>query len=150
MKSSIALFLLAALVAAAAPAADSGWTGSGCKGEEIKVLMGCPFDQASPFVMRVRLQKGLQLPSHSYPVDIGVTVLRGKLDITFDENGKPRKVTLGPGDFFKVPAYAAHTAHVLEECELQDNGIGPVVTTWQHQKCAPDPAPDPLKPFCAR
>jgi len=149
MKSTAAYFLTT-IVSISCLAADAGWSGSGCKGEEIKVLMGCPFDQASPFVMRVRLQKGLQVPSHSYPVDIGVTMLRGKLEMTFDENGKPRTVTMGPGDFFKVPAYAAHTARAVEETELQDNGIGPVVVTWQHQKCASGPAPDPLKPFCAR
>lgn len=64
------------------------WQGTGCKGEELAVLMGCPFDQASPFVMRVRLEKGLHLPSHSYPVDIGVTMLSGVLDITLSKDTK--------------------------------------------------------------
>jgi hypothetical protein len=125
------------------------WHGTGCKGEAMAALMGCPFDQGSPFVIRVRLEKGLQLPSHSYPVDVGVTVLDGALEITFIEDGKKRTVTLRAGQFFKVPAYAFHTAHVIEKTELQDSGIGPLVTTWEHEKCAPEPAPDPLLPFCA-
>ena len=152
MKSiafALALTVTAVQAAETIKLPNPAWHSSGCKGEEIKVLMGCPFDQASPFTMRVRLQKGLKLPSHSYPVDIGVTVLRGVLNITFSQSGKPRTVTMRAGDFFKVPAYAFHTAEVLEETELQDNGIGPVVVTWDHDKCSPTPAPDPLQPFCA-
>jgi quercetin dioxygenase-like cupin family protein len=126
------------------------WQGTGCKGEELSVLMGCPFDQASPFVMRVRLEKGLSLPSHSYPIDIGVTVITGVLDITFAEGDKKHVVRLKPGDFFKVPAYQFHTAQVIEACEIQDSGIGPVIATWEHDKCKPAPGPNPLKPLCAR
>jgi len=125
------------------------WQGTGCQSEDLAVLMGCPFDQASPFVMRIRLQKGLRLPSHSYPVDIGVTMLSGVLDITFVEGDKKRVVRLRSGDFFKVPAYAFHTAHVIEKTELQDSGIGPVFVTWQNEKCKPAPGPDPLLPLCA-
>jgi quercetin dioxygenase-like cupin family protein len=125
------------------------WQGTGCKGEELAVLMGCPFDQASPFVMRVRLEKGLHLPSHSYPVDIGVTMLSGVLDITFVEGNKKRVVRLRAGNFFKVPAYAFHTAHVIEKTELQDSGIGPVFVTWENEKCKPASGPDPLLPLCA-
>jgi quercetin dioxygenase-like cupin family protein len=149
MRWSLVLTLAMMVSIARAEQPAAAWHSSGCKGEEIKVLMGCPFDQASQFTMRVRLQKGLKLPSHSYPVDIGVTVLRGVLNITFSQSGKPRTVTLRAGDFFKVPAYAFHTAEVLEETELQDNGIGPVVVTWEHAQCSPTPAPDPLQPFCA-
>jgi len=126
------------------------WQGTGCKGEELAVLMGCPFDSASPFVMRVRLEKGLRLPSHSYPIDIGVTVIDGALEVTFLEGEKKRTVTLKAGDFFKIPAYASHTAYVLEKTELQDNGVGPVFTTWEDEKCKPGPKPDPLVPLCAR
>jgi len=70
------------------------WQGTGCKGEELSVLMGCPFDQDSPFVMRVRLEKGLRLPAHSYPIDIGVTVIDGVLEVTFPEGEKKRTVTM--------------------------------------------------------
>ncbi|MBV8543337.1 MAG: hypothetical protein JO093_06470 [Acidobacteria bacterium] len=141
------------------PAASSGepiklpvltWQGTGCKGEELSVLMGCPFDQDSPFVMRVRLEKGLRLPAHSYPIDIGVTVIDGVLEVTFSEGEKKRTVTMKGGDFFKIPAYAVHTAYVVEKTELQDSGIGPVYTTWEREKCKPGPKPDPLVPLCAR
>ena len=125
------------------------WQGSGCKGEELAVLMGCPLDQASPFVVRVRLEKGLRLPSHSYPVDVGVTVLSGVLEIAFVAGNKKRVVRLSPGKFFKVPAYAFHTLHAIEKNEHQASGIGPAVATWEGEKCKPGPGPDPLLPLCA-
>ena len=126
------------------------WYGTGCKGEELSVLMGCPFDSGSPFVMRVRIEKGLQIPSHAYRIDIGVTLLEGLLEITFTDGGRKRTVTMRPGDFFKVPAYAYHTARAIEKVVVQDNGIGPVYTMWEREKCAPGPKPDPLQALCVR
>ena len=124
------------------------WESDGCEGESLAIVSGCPFQQAAPFVIRLRMTEGLAIPSHSHPVDENITVLRGELVVRIsNSDGTTSSVRLRAHDFFRIPAYAPHTADAVQETEIQTNGIGPLVTTWTKERCKPakEPATLPVK-----
>lgn len=123
------------------------WQSDGCAGESLAIVSGCPFQQGAPFVLRLRMAKGLQIPSHSHPIDENITVLRGSLTLRIlNDDSTTTVVHLRPGDFFRIPAYAPHFANAVDETEIQTNGIGPLVTTWTKERCKPAAAPShPVK-----
>ncbi|MBV9071962.1 MAG: cupin domain-containing protein [Acidobacteria bacterium] len=125
------------------------WESDGCAGESLAVVSGCPFQQGAPFVLRLRMEKGLFVPSHSHPIDENITVLRGRLTLRIlKENSPITVVLLRQGDFFRIPAYAFHLAEAVEETEIQTNGIGPLVTTWMKDHCKPAVAAAPRSVDC--
>lgn len=141
-----AFLLLTADVVQQPPTHALTWQSDGCEGESLAIVSGCPFQQNAPFVIRLRMAKGLVIPSHSHPIDENITVLRGDLTLRIfgDET---TVVKLRRGDFFRIPAYAFHSAEATEEVEIQTNGIGPLVTTWAKDKCkaTAEPPKFPIK-----
>lgn len=149
MRIALAVLLAASVAEVRPPTQSLSWQSDGCAGESLAIVSGCPQLQAAPFVIRLRMARGLAVPSHSHPVDENITVLRGELTIRMQRDGATTVARLRQGDFFTIPAYVPHFADAVQETEIQTNGIGPLVTTWTAARCAP--SKEPAKPVaCAR
>lgn len=149
----LSLFFLASdstVVEKRPPTQSLRWESDGCEGESIAVVSGCPSHQRAPFVIRLRMVRGLVIPSHSHPIDENITVVRGELVIRIlDDTAPTTIVRLKQGDIFRIPAYRFHIAEAIEETEMQTNGIGPLVTTWAKDRCKATAVPATLPTGCA-
>lgn len=96
-------------------------------GGKIAVLHGDPFS-AGPFVLRLRLPDGYQIPVHWHPTGEYLTVISGGARF-----GMGNRVDIAaaqaftPGDFVFIPPRQPHFGQVVGETVLQINGNGPFV-----------------------
>ena len=94
-------------------------------GAKISVLHGDPFSPG-PFVLRLQLPDGYQIPLHWHPTAEYITVLSGGAKFgtgkTVDMSAAQ---TYGPGDFVFIPARESHFGQTSGPTILQINGNGP-------------------------
>ena len=100
------------------------------KGAEFTVLYGNPA-KAGPFVLRLKLPAGFEIPPHMHPEDEYVTVISGGFGMgagkVLDRTQAP---LLAPGSFVHLPTGMAHFAWTEEETVVQINAMGPFGVTY--------------------
>lgn len=108
------------------------------EGAQIAVLSGDPGAEG-PFVLRLKLPAGYEVPPHTHSGDELITVISGAFNMghggTF---GQGATIEMAPGAFVVVPADHPHFAWTGVETIVQIHG--PVPFDIQYL----DPADDPL------
>jgi quercetin dioxygenase-like cupin family protein len=109
------------------------------KGAHLAVLAGDP-GASGPYVVRVKLPAGYQVPAHNHPTTENVTVLSGTFHIGMgDKLDKKHAQVLKAGGFFSMPAKMNHYAWASSAAVIQIHGEGPFAINYVN------PADDPSK-----
>lgn len=109
------------------------------KGAQLAVLAGDP-GANGPYVVRVKLPAGYQVPAHNHPTTENVTVLSGTFHIGMgDKLDKKHAQVLKVGGFFSMPAKMNHYAWASSAAVIQIHGDGPFAINYVN------PADDPSK-----
>ena len=109
------------------------------KGAQLAVLAGDPTGQG-PYVVRVKLPAGYQVPAHNHPTAENVTILSGTFNIGMgDKLDKKHGQALKTGGFFTVPPNMNHYAWTSSAAIIQIHGNGPFQINYVN------PADDPSK-----
>lgn len=109
------------------------------KGAQLAVLSGDPASDG-PFVVRVKLPAGYQVPAHNHPTTENVTVISGIFNIGMgDKLDKKHGQALKAGGFFSMPAEMNHFAWAGTAAVIQIHGEGPFAINYVN------PADDPSK-----
>ena len=107
------------------------------EGAEIAVLCGKPSEKG-PFVLRLKLPAGYQIPAHHHPGEEYVTVLSGDFHAGMGDKLDKKKTTrLRAGGFLWMNAGMNHYAWTGGVTVVQVHGMGPFTT--QYVKSADDP-----------
>jgi anti-sigma factor ChrR (cupin superfamily) len=107
-------------------------------GLEIAVLSGDPAKEGAPFVIRLKLRDGLQVPPHWHPIDEHLTVMKGTLHAGMGEKfDRAGTTSLPAGSYLMMPKEMRHFVWAEGETIVQLHGIGPFKTIWVN------PADDP-------
>lgn len=95
------------------------------KGAEVAVLYGDP-RAPGPFVVRIRVKAGYQVPVHKHPDLETVTLISGAIRVGEGQKLDPGAESFAhAGDFFAAPAGMGHWIAVNEDAVLQVSGTGP-------------------------
>jgi quercetin dioxygenase-like cupin family protein len=106
-------------------------------GVKIAVLEGDP-GKPGPFVLRLSMPGGYQIPAHNHPTTENVTVLSGEFHAGMgDKLDASKGKTLPPGSFASLPAQMNHYAWAKGQTVIQVHGEGPFAITYVN------PADDP-------
>jgi quercetin dioxygenase-like cupin family protein len=109
------------------------------KGAQLAVLTGDP-GAKGPYVVRVKLPAGYQVPAHNHPTIENLTVISGTFNIGMgDKLDKKHAQTLKAGAFASMPARMNHYAWASTAAVIQLHGVGPLAITYVN------PADDPSK-----
>jgi quercetin dioxygenase-like cupin family protein len=107
------------------------------KGAQIAVLCG-RLSEKGPFVLRLKLPAGYQIPAHHHPGEEYVTVISGNFHAGMGDKLDKKKTTLlRTGGFIRMDAGMNHYAWASSETVVQVHGAGPFTTEYV------DPADDP-------
>ena len=108
-------------------------------GAQFAVLSGDP-SKSAPYVIRLKLPAGYQIPAHHHPTTENVTVLSGSFHAGMgDELDQKNAATFEPGGFAAMPANMNHYAWATSETIVQVHGQGPFEVVYVN------PADDPSK-----
>jgi quercetin dioxygenase-like cupin family protein len=108
-------------------------------GAQITVLSGDPSKNA-PYVIRLKIPAGYQIPAHHHPTVENVTVLSGSFHAGMgDKLDQKNATTFEPGGFVSMPANMNHYAWATSETIVQVHGEGPFQIVYVN------PADDPSK-----
>jgi uncharacterized RmlC-like cupin family protein len=95
------------------------------KGAEIAVLTGDP-TKAGPFIIRLRLPAGYEIPAHHHSTTENVTVLSGSFHAGMgDKLDKKGSQGFEPGGFASLPAKMNHFAWASSPTIIQIEAEGP-------------------------
>ena len=109
------------------------------KGAQIAVLSGDPF-KPGPYVLRLKLPAGYQIPAHQHPTVENVTVLSGQFYAGMgDKLDKKNALRFSAGGFASLPAGMNHYAWAGTASVVQVHGEGPFAFVYVN------PAEDPSK-----
>ena len=91
--------------------------------------------QAGPYVLRVKLDKGARIPPHTHPDERNTIVLMGTIYVgfgnTFDES---KLVAIPSGAVYVAPAHVPHYIWAKDGAAMyQETGVGPTGTTMATQ-----------------
>lgn len=107
------------------------------QGAQIAVLDGDPF-QPGPYVIRLQLPAGYQIPPHWHSQAENVTVISGRLSFGLgDSVDESAAQTIETGGFHSIPAQTHHYAYSKDGAVVQVHGEGPFDITYVN------PADDP-------
>jgi quercetin dioxygenase-like cupin family protein len=107
------------------------------KGAQIAVLCG-NLSEKGPFVLRLRLPAGYQIPAHHHPNEEYVTVIAGNFHAGMgDKLDKKKTMLLRTGGFIRMDAGMDHYAWASSETVVQVHGVGPFTTEYTNK--ADDP-----------
>ena len=108
-------------------------------GAQITVLSGDPSKNA-PYVIRLEILAGYQIPAHHHPTVENVTVLSGSFHAGMgDKLDQKNAATFELGGFVSMPANMNHYAWATSETIVQVHGEGPFQVVYVN------PADDPSK-----
>ena len=94
-------------------------------GAKVTVLYGDP-SKAGPFAVRFAFAAGYEVPTHSHPTDEFITVISGKMRMSFGEKANATDAQpLIPGSFMSLPAGAWHHLWVDAEGIVELHSTGP-------------------------
>jgi len=100
------------------------------KGAQIAVLSGDPSKNA-PYVLRLKMPTGYQIPAHHHPTAENVTVLSGSFHAGMgDKLDRDKAQAFDPGGFVAMPANMNHYAWTTSEAVIQVHGGGPFAVTY--------------------
>ena len=106
-------------------------------GAQVAVLSGNPFKNG-PYVLRLKMPGGYQIPAHHHPTDENVTVLSGSFNAGIgDRLDRSKAQVFEPGGFARMPANVNHFAWATGETVVQVHGNGPFKIVYAN------PADDP-------
>jgi quercetin dioxygenase-like cupin family protein len=109
------------------------------KGAQITVVSGDPFKDG-PYVVRLKIPNGYQIPAHNHPTAEYVTVLSGKFNLGMGDKLDPKKgIGLTAGGYAEAPAKMNHYAWATGATVVQVHGQGPFAINYVN------PADDPSK-----
>lgn len=109
------------------------------RGAEIAILEGDP-SKEGPFVMRIRMPDGYNIPPHTHPKTEHVTVISGVFEIAMgDQLERSAAHPMPAGTFGFWPAGMKHTVWAKGESVVQLHGVGPWGINYVN------PADDPRK-----
>jgi hypothetical protein len=109
-------------------------------GLEIAVLSGDPAKEGAPFVIRLKLRDGTNVPPHWHPIDEHLTVMTGTLHMGMGEKfDRAGAAALPAGSYSLMPKEMRHFVWAEGETIVQLHGVGPFKTIWVN------PADDPAK-----
>jgi quercetin dioxygenase-like cupin family protein len=109
------------------------------KGAQLAVLSGDP-GAKGPYVVRVKLPAGYQVPAHNHPTTENVTIISGNFNIGMgDKLDKKHGQALKAGGFFSMPPKMNHYAWTSSAAVIQIHGDGPFQIDYVN------PADDPSK-----
>lgn len=105
------------------PPALSGLSASWMLGKET---------EQTPYLLRVILRQGTQIPVHTHPDERQTTVLKGTLYVGFGDTFDAQQLVAVPeGSVYIAPAHQAHYLWAKDGDVLyQEAGIGPTRTTF--------------------
>jgi quercetin dioxygenase-like cupin family protein len=85
---------------------------------------------AGPYILRVKLAAGAQVPPHTHPDERNSTVLTGTIYVGFgDRVDKLKVVAIPVGGVYVAPAGVAHYIWAKDgEATYQESGVGPTAT----------------------
>lgn len=107
-------------------------------GAQIAVLSGNPAAEG-PFVLRLKLPGGYEVPAHTHSGDELITVISGEFNVGHGERLDRGATTVLPvGGFVEMPAGHPHFAWTAAETIVQIHGPGPFDIQYI------DPSDDPL------
>ena len=107
-------------------------------GAEIAVLSGNPGTEG-PFVLRLRLPSGYEVPAHTHSGDQLIIVISGMFNVGHGDNlDRSATLPLPAGGFVELPAEHPHFAWTAEETVVQIHGPGPFDIKYLH------PGDDPM------
>ena len=105
------------------------------------VMSGDP-SKNGPWVVRMRLPAGYQIPAHNHPIAEAVTVLSGKVLLGMGDKLDPKKgAVLTAGGFAEAPAKMNHYAVATSPSVIQIHGTGPFEITYVDKADDPRNAP---------
>jgi len=105
------------------------------------VISGDP-SKDGPYVVRLRLPAGYQIPAHNHPTTEMVTVLSGKLLIGMGDKLDAKKgAVLSAGGYAEAPAKMNHYAVATSPSVIQVHGQGPFAITYVDSADDPRNAP---------
>jgi quercetin dioxygenase-like cupin family protein len=108
------------------------------EGAQIAVLSGDPLSEG-PFVLRLKLPDGCEVPAHTHSGDELITVISGEFHVGHGEKLDRYAATpLAAGGFIEMPAGHPHFAWSVSETVVQIHGPGPFDIRYL------EPANDPL------
>ncbi|AZQ65937.1 cupin domain-containing protein [Silicimonas algicola] len=108
------------------------------EGAQIAVLSGNPSAEG-PFVLRLKLPRGYEVPAHTHSGDELITVISGEFNVGHGEKlDRGASVALLAGGFIEMPAGHPHFAWTASETVVQIHGPGPFDIGYI------DPSDDPL------
>ena len=83
-----------------------------------------------PYLLRVKLAPGAEIPPHTHPDERNSTVLSGTIYVGFGENAEESKIIAIPtGGVYVAPANVAHYVWAKGgEATYQESGVGPTAT----------------------
>ena len=103
------------------------------------MLSGDPSKNA-PYVIRLKIPAGYQIPAHHHPTVENVTVLSGSFHAGMgDKLDQKNAATFEPGGFVSMPANMNYYAWATSETIVQVHGEGPFEVVYVN------PADDPSK-----
>jgi anti-sigma factor ChrR (cupin superfamily) len=109
------------------------------RGAQIAVVSGDPFKEG-PYVLRLKMPGGYQIPAHNHPTTENVTVISGNFHIGMgDKLDAKQGIVLTAGGYAEAPAKMNHYAWATEPTVVQVHGQGPFAITYVN------PADDPGK-----
>jgi quercetin dioxygenase-like cupin family protein len=108
-------------------------------GAQLAVISGDP-SKEGPFVMRLKMPAGYNVPAHYHPQYENVTVLTGEFHVGMgDKLDTDKGMLLRPGGYVEAPAKMHHYAWVTSDTIVQVAGPGPFGIIYV------DPTDDPSK-----
>jgi hypothetical protein len=109
------------------------------KGAQVAVLQGDPF-QPGPFVMRLKMPPGYQIPAHWHSMAENVTVISGTLYLGMgDKLDMKAGQMLRAGGFHSIGAKLHHFAFTKTGAVVQLHGEGPFDITYIDPADNPEP-----------
>jgi anti-sigma factor ChrR (cupin superfamily) len=109
------------------------------KGAQLAVVSGDP-SKDGPYVVRLKMPKGYQIPAHNHPTTENVTVISGNFHIGMGDKLDMKKgIVLTAGGYAEAPAKMNHYAWATDPTVVQVHGQGPFAITYVN------PADDPSK-----
>lgn len=110
------------------------------KGAQVAILDGDPF-KPGPYVIRLKMPAGYQIPPHWHSRDENVTVITGTLYLGMgDTLDKKAAHELKAGGFHAIAPQVHHYAFSKDGAVVQIHGEGPFDITYINPADNPDPA----------
>ena len=106
-------------------------------GGQIAILYGDP-SKEGPFVVRLKMPTGYQIPPHHHSMAESVTVISGDFAAGMgDKLNKAEAQSFKPGGFVWMPAKMNHYALANSEAVIQVQGQGPFDVVYVNAQDAP-------------